>query len=92
MARAGPGKALEALRGGAGRRAVGFLMAGGGENGPENAATPGVKRQRFQSDTEEREAVRRRPHDNLGANIGAATGAVFYDELLAGAAPRTTVR
>src|SRR4029450_1300318 len=32
---------------------------------------------------EERVAVRRRPHDHLGADIGAATGAVFYDELLA---------
>ena len=32
---------------------------------------------------EERVAVRRRPHDRLGANIVAATRAVFYDELLA---------
>src|SRR5262245_6186758 len=31
----------------------------------------------------ERVAVRRRPHDRLGANIVAATCAVFYDELLA---------
>jgi hypothetical protein len=32
---------------------------------------------------QERIAVWRRPHDRLGANIVAATGAVFHDELLA---------
>src|SRR4029453_1281518 len=30
-----------------------------------------------------RVAIRRRSHDRLGANIAAATGAIFYDEWLA---------